>query len=346
MTQAYTPDASSVWDGRKPPLILALSGGGFRGYFTALVLAHLEERLGSPCHKIFNLIAGTSIGGIIAIGLAFGIPAKRIADVIATSGPAIFPPLRFKTLRRTVGPPYSSKPIEDAVRQLLPPAIVDGPLTQALQNIMVITASPSTARMEAFSSWNNQNSISVRDAALATSAAPTYFPAHRARVQQSEIDLIDGGIAANAPDAVAIHCAIKELSFPVEKISLLSVGTCSPVEGGAASRRPYRSGLGGALRNLGGRGIVNLMMAIQEERGISDASDLLGPDRYLRLDKPASRYQSDILELDDASPRSRLTLGELAKAASDDHAAKQSHGVWQLLRARAQSLKPSGSASS
>ena len=64
------------WDGRSPPLILALTGGGFRGYFTALVLARVEELLGAPCHRVFNLIAGTSIGGIIALGLAFGIPAR------------------------------------------------------------------------------------------------------------------------------------------------------------------------------------------------------------------------------------------------------------------------------
>jgi len=59
--------ARLAWDGRRPPLILSLSGGGFRGYFTALVLARLEEMLESPCYRIFNLIAGTSIGGIIAI---------------------------------------------------------------------------------------------------------------------------------------------------------------------------------------------------------------------------------------------------------------------------------------
>src|SRR5437016_14300495 len=102
-------DGSYAWDGRTPPLVLALTGGGFQGYFTALVLAHLEETLGSPCCRIFNLIAGTSIGGIIAVGLAFGIPARRIADVIAESGPSIFPPLRFKRARRVFGPPYSAQ---------------------------------------------------------------------------------------------------------------------------------------------------------------------------------------------------------------------------------------------
>src|ERR1043166_7270522 len=58
------------WDGRAPPLILALTGGGFRGYFTAMVLARIEQSIGVRCCQVFNLIAGTSIGGIIALVLA------------------------------------------------------------------------------------------------------------------------------------------------------------------------------------------------------------------------------------------------------------------------------------
>jgi hypothetical protein len=93
------------------------------------------------------------------------------------------------------------------------------------------------------------------------------------------------------------------------------------------------------LFNLGGSGIVDLMMAIQEERGISEATNLLGPDRYLRVDQPASPHQGEILALDNASPESKRTLEALAKTAGDDLIATQNQGVWQLIRARAQSLK-------
>jgi len=231
-------------------------------------------------------------------------------------------------------------PVETAVRQLLP-EVVDGGLSQARVNVMVVTASPTTARMELLSSWDSGigGSIRVRDAALATSAAPSYFPEHRVRLGQSEIDLGDGGIAANAPDAVAVHRAARELSFPVEQTSLLSVGTCSPVTGGSVTPQPSRRGIVATLLNLGGHGIVDLMMAIQEERGISEAFNLLGADRYLRIDKPTGQYQGDILALDNAGPESQLTLEALAKSALDDQAANQSHSVWQLLRARGQSMK-------
>jgi predicted acylesterase/phospholipase RssA len=335
-----TVDPRYAWNGRSPPLLLALTGGGFRGYFTALVLAELEQLIGAPCGRVFNLISGTSIGGIIAIGLAFGIPARTIADSIARHGASIFPPLRFKRARRLFGPPYASAPIEQVLRCLLGDR-VDGPLGAAPQNVMVVTASPGTARMEVLASFDAQRTaaISVLDAALATAAAPTYFPARRVGLGQTHIDLLDGGIAANAPDAVAIHHAVRDLAFPEQQIVLLSIGTCASVEGAAAGRYPARAGLFGALTRLGGRGIVNLMMAIQEARGTEEARVRLGADRWLRIDRSPSDEDAAFLELDNASQRSRLILGTLADAAHQEQLSKQDHNVWRLLRARAQAVR-------
>jgi len=323
-----------------PPLILALSGGGFRGYFTALVLARLEKLLGAPCHKVFSLIAGTSIGGIIAIGLAFGIAAETIAAIIEEFGPAIFPRRRFKNARRLLGPPYSPEPIVEALRRILP-RYVNRPLGEALQNVMVIAVSPATARMEVLSSWDGHRTgmIAVKDAALATSAAPTYFPAHQVELGADRIELVDGGIAANAPDAVAIHQAVTELAFPDDRIVLLSIGTCAAAEGAAVSGQPSRAGLIGAVTDLGGRGIVNLMMAVQEQRGVTEGAARLGQRRYLRVDASPSMDQARFLELDDASVTSVRTLQALADRAYDQLSG-QDHDVWRLLHARAQAVRP------
>ena len=70
--------------------ILAIDGGGIRGVFPAAFLASLEERCERPIGEYFDLIAGTSTGGIIAIGLALGLPAKDILDLYEQKGPAIF----------------------------------------------------------------------------------------------------------------------------------------------------------------------------------------------------------------------------------------------------------------
>jgi hypothetical protein len=181
--------------------------------------------------------------------------------------------------------------------------------------------------------------MSVKDAALATSAAPTYFPTHRARLGAIHIDLVDGGIAANAPDAVAIHHAVKDLGFPEEQIALLSIGTCASPEGAAASLSPARTGKIGALTTLGGRGIVNFMMAIQEDRGTSESGVRLRQVRYLRIDKSPSSEHAKFLELDNASVQTQRILETLADAAHNEQLSNQNHNVWQRLHGRAQAIR-------
>lgn len=74
--------------------ILSIDGGGIRGVFSSSFLACLEERylLGQPIRDYFDLIAGTSTGGIIALGLANGLGAGRIRDLYVERGCEIFPP--------------------------------------------------------------------------------------------------------------------------------------------------------------------------------------------------------------------------------------------------------------
>jgi patatin-like phospholipase/acyl hydrolase len=71
--------------------ILSLDGGGIKGAFSASVLAQLEQDTGHRVAKHFDLITGTSTGGIIAIGLGLGISAREIRDFYAERGPTIFP---------------------------------------------------------------------------------------------------------------------------------------------------------------------------------------------------------------------------------------------------------------
>src|ERR1700722_15331694 len=70
--------------------VLSLAGGGYRGLYTAQVIADLEEQLGAPIATRFDLIAGTSVGGILALALALEIPASRIVDLFTKHGQDIF----------------------------------------------------------------------------------------------------------------------------------------------------------------------------------------------------------------------------------------------------------------
>ena len=71
--------------------ILSLDGGGIKGAFTASVLAAIEDEIKEPIGQYFDLIAGTSTGGILALGLGFRIPAKTIMEFYRDMGPQIFP---------------------------------------------------------------------------------------------------------------------------------------------------------------------------------------------------------------------------------------------------------------
>ena len=110
--------------------ILTIDGGGIRGTFPAAFLANLEKDLEHPIGRYFDLISGTSTGGIIAIGLAFGMRAADILKLYEDKGPAIFgqsnsglPGWLARRYRQSKwlfwGPKYSAKPLRDALNEAL-----------------------------------------------------------------------------------------------------------------------------------------------------------------------------------------------------------------------------------
>lgn len=108
--------------------ILSLSGGGFLGLYTASVLADLEERIGAPLASRFDLIAGTSVGGIIALGIANEIPAATIKKLFEDRGSSIFsdrvPPRTTlekarDVLRSAFRPKYQAAALRDTILEIL-----------------------------------------------------------------------------------------------------------------------------------------------------------------------------------------------------------------------------------
>ncbi len=107
--------------------ILSIDGGGIRGVFPAAFLARLEEYLDHPIGRYFDLIAGTSTGGIIAIGLGLGLTAKEILQLYVEKGPLIFNqhrrPLanwlhqKLREIKQLLGAKYSSAALHDALKE-------------------------------------------------------------------------------------------------------------------------------------------------------------------------------------------------------------------------------------
>lgn len=213
--------------------ILCIDGGGILGTFPAAFLAGLEQHLqGRPIGSYFDLIAGTSTGGIIAIGLAMGLRASDLLDLYEKRGPEIFGQghgtvadfilgkLRFvrqivmnkhdsDPLRQVLTDTLGSKRIGDATTRLLIPAW--NPVARSVY--IYKTAHHTRLR-------NDYKSLAV-DAAMATAAAPTYFRQH---VTQHAVGLTDGGTWANNPTALAVVEAITMLGWPGDTLHVLSLG--------------------------------------------------------------------------------------------------------------------------
>src|SRR5262245_50915596 len=96
--------------------ILALDGGGIRGIFTASFLATVEDLLPGRVCEYFDLVVGTSTGGIIGLAVAFGIPARRVLDLYLERGPRIF--ARPRGLGMLLRPKYGNRLLARSLREI------------------------------------------------------------------------------------------------------------------------------------------------------------------------------------------------------------------------------------
>lgn len=216
--------------------VLSIDGGGIRGLIPALVLHHLEEKTGCQTADLFDLIAGTSAGGLIALGLTVpekssdGDPdprysAQEIVDLFRERGGDIFSRSRWRTVTTAVGVREELYPHDDLV-DVLTEYFGNQPVGDAVTDAMVSSYDIQNREPFFFMSWRSPDaSVPMRRAGRATSAAPTYFePAKVALGDQVRV-LVDGGVFANNP-AVSAY-AEAEQRFPDEEIRIVSIGTGS-----------------------------------------------------------------------------------------------------------------------
>jgi uncharacterized protein len=212
--------------------ILSIDGGGFRGIIPAKYLQQVEENTNSQIHQHFDLVAGTSTGGIIALAIGAGISMQKVVELYQTRGKAIFkkrtrfflnaPPIVLskysnKNLAREVKALFEDKIIGDSCVRLCIPSIN---ITTG-KTVVYKTRHTATAVNDVESAYKLDYLKHMRDVAMATSSAPTYFPIFS---MKGVGDHVDGGLWANNPSMVAISEAVK-LGIDPNDIHLLSVGT-------------------------------------------------------------------------------------------------------------------------
>ncbi|MGB9181179.1 MAG: CBASS cGAMP-activated phospholipase [Pyrinomonadaceae bacterium] len=215
--------------------ILCIDGGGIRGIIPALVLAELERRTGKRIYQLFDLIAGTSTGGILALGLVkpnkarrAQYTAKQLVQLYETEGHRIFSRSvlhQVLSLGSLLDKKYQSGPIETVLEEYFG----DIWLSEALTNVL-LTSYEIQLRQAFFFRSNRAKEFGdfdflMRDAARATSAAPTYFEPELIEEENTGYALIDGGIYANNPAMCALVDAVREFNRGMNQVFMVSLGT-------------------------------------------------------------------------------------------------------------------------
>jgi patatin-like phospholipase/acyl hydrolase len=218
--------------------ILSIDGGGVRGIVPATILANLESRL-PPGHRLaecFDIIAGTSAGGIIALLLATpdaqGKPkynASFIAKEIDQVSKGAFSRSYWQALK-SAGGWLGAKYDETVLQEKLAFYFHDTRLKQAVSNVIVPAYEIEQDKTFFFKSSRAKNERQqdcyLKDLAYATSAAPTYFRPARLvdGTNQRTLTLIDGGVSANNPTMAAAVHAVELYGTNIE-LFIVSIGT-------------------------------------------------------------------------------------------------------------------------
>ena len=217
--------------------ILCIDGGGLLGTFPTAFLAALEEGADQPIGRHFDLIAGTSTGGIIAIGLGLGLRASEILEFFEKRGPWIFgqhghPAINW--LRRRVGTVRHigrAKHSAARLREALTEVLGERRLGEATTRLVVPAWSPITRSVYIYKTAHHPRlqvdyQAKAVDAAIATASAPTYFPWH---TTEDGVGLVDGGVWANNPIAIAVVEAVTLLGWAPQSLHVLSLGCLDEV---------------------------------------------------------------------------------------------------------------------
>ncbi|WP_346656094.1 CBASS cGAMP-activated phospholipase [Bradyrhizobium sp. dw_78] len=283
--------------------VLSLDGGGIRGVFPAAFLARLEDRIGQPIGSYFDLIVGTSTGGIIAIGLGLGLSARDILQLYEEQGPAIFDQehgraenwlrQRWRGAWQLFDSKYSSEPLKAALTGIMGQRRLGESRTRlvipAWHSMLERVYLYKTAHHPRLETDYKELAL---DAAMATAAAPTFLKPHRT---SEAVELVDGGVWANNPIGVAAVESVGLLGWPADRLKILSIGTINDVR----AQPKWKGKLPMASS------VARLFMAGQSHSALGAAKIITGDGHDHRA----------IWRIDQIAPAGRYTMDDAARIA-------------------------------
>jgi hypothetical protein len=294
------------WPQGRPFRILAIDGGGICGILPASILAELERRFlgGASIAPYFDMIAGTSTGGIIALGLAHDKTAREIRDVYLERGGLIFPPAGplgrlLRGLRRVARYKYDSRALEDELLRIFD----DTPFGAARNRLCIPSfegryGEPWIFKTPHHPDYQKDRFERMVRVGLATSAAPTYLKA----LPNNGYVMVDGGLWANNPVMNALVDVLSCFDVDRAQVKILTLGC-----GETAFRVDEAKATGGMIQ---WRGVFSAAMRAQSLNALGQAYLLVGKDNVVRIDAPESPIP---IALDDYR-RAKAELPEMARS--------------------------------
>lgn len=317
--------------------ILSIDGGGIRGIIPAMVLARIEAQTQKRISELFDLIAGTSTGGLLALGLTKPrkgttkpqYKAEELVGLYEQEGSIIFSPKTFAKLRALADEKYPANGIESVLKKYLGNTL----LSEALTDVIVPSYDIEQRRPYFFKSRKAKNDpdrdFPMQKVARATSAAPTYFEPLKLEADElvDYYALIDGGVFANNP-AMCAYVEAKSIYPDATDFLVVSLGT-----GELTTRLFYNQ-----VRDWGMLQWAQPILHVVFD-GISDTVDyqlklLLpaleeGTNRYYRFQTSLAGDLGD--HLDNADPKNITNLKRLAQDMIDKNEAVLKTLCQQLL---------------
>ncbi len=210
--------------------VLAIDGGGIRGIIPAVILAKIHQRLGFDLYKCFDLISGTSTGGIIALGIGTQCnkggtySPTELADLYVERGPSIFKRNFLTSFKNWARPKYSPDALEATLAEFFGQTQFDTALTPLLISSYDLQGQLPFFFKSHRITQNPRYNWPVVSIARATSAAPTYFPPLQLTRDSESYALVDGGVFVNNP-AMAAYAEARALYPDAGNFIVISVGT-------------------------------------------------------------------------------------------------------------------------
>lgn len=304
--------------------ILSIDGGGVKGLYSATILEELEKRYGRIA-DYFDLICGTSTGGIIALGLSAGIPAKHIADFYRERGPLIFKRgghglrLMNALLNFVWRSKYSSEPLQQSLSAVFKDIkMKDAQTRLVIPSVDLASASGIVFKTPHHVLFTRDGEIAMSDVALATSAAPTYFPI--AQIRDHFQWLADGGLWANNPSLLGV---IEAMSYfvgpqrPYSTIDLLSLSNLN-ISDGFSIAAPRSPSIARWIKPLIACTLSSQSKAVENLMDISYRQKVFPISLYYRFRDPEiQRANLSLIELDNASPEALRLFEEKARSETN-----------------------------